>query len=821
MTTTRLELFATRRRPERRAIARTVALLSLAVVLPACATGGGPGFAEDLPVIPRPAAVAPSEGAFVLRPSTRIAVSGDDEARWIGTWLSDLLSRTAQPGIQLVDRGTAESDVIVLRLEPLAGNPGAEAYRLEIAPERVIVSANDPAGLFYGAVSLWQLATASAPVNRAVTLPAVIIEDAPRFAWRGLMLDVARHYLPPASIKNMLDWMALHKLNVMHWHLTDDQGWRLEIPGYPRLTEVGAWRVPAGAAAARDIDPATGQPRQYGGYYTADEVRELVAYAARRNITIVPEIDMPGHAQAALAAYPELGVGEPPAAVSSDWGVHDYLFNVEDSTFAVLEAILAEVLELFPGPYIHVGGDEAVKTRWEHSERVQARMNELGLESETALQSWFIARIERFLAAHGRKLIGWDEILEGGLPPAAAVMSWRGVDGALEAAALGHDAVLTPSPTLYFDHFQSRLAGEPPGRGGVVSLEDVYAFDPMPAGLGGDERRHVLGLQANLWSEHIRTPARLAYMAFPRAAALAEVAWSPPGRLDWANFAGRLPAQFERYRLLGIPFASSAFDVRVQADWRAAGDVEVALSNQSGLGTIRYSPDGSPVTASSPAYGEPLHLPADAHLAAATFLDGRLVSRRAGGLLDYLANHRRSHELELCSERLVLSLEDDAPRAADNRGVFLVDIMNPCWIWRGADLTGVTRIEATVGQLPFNFQLGADGDKIELAAPGSATGELVVRANGCDGETIAALPLVDPALTDGLRILSTEFTPPAGARIARDATPADLDIARNARSYSGTTDLCFRFMSSEADPLWAIHSVGLVRERHSGETAAP
>lgn len=779
---------------------RIAVLAAACCLLPTCAVDEPRSPAADaVPIIPRPMHVETSSGPFLLRPSTRIVVPDVDEVRWTGVWLADLLAKTAMVGIGVADASAApESDVIRLQIGDLPQESGREAYRLEVTSAAITVTANDPAGVSYGAVSVWQLATASEPADGAITIPAISIDDAPRFPWRGLMLDSARHYLPPPFIKKMIEWMALHKLNVLHWHLTDDQGWRLAIPGYPRLTEVGAWRVPAGRAAANDIDPATGQPRQHGGYYTADEVRDLVAYALRRNVTIVPEIDMPGHAQAALAAYPELGVGEPPAGVSSDWGIHDYLFDVEESTFEALETILGEVLDLFPSSYIHVGGDEAVKTRWENSERVQARIDELGLANETELQSWFIKRIERFLAAHGRKLIGWDEILEGGIAPEATVMSWRGVDGALEAASLGHDAVLTPSPTLYFDHFQSRLAGEPPGRGGVVSLADVYAFEPIPEGLDEDERRHVLGVQANLWSEHIRLPARVAYMAFPRAAALAEVAWSPPERLDWTNFVSRLPVHFERYRSLDVPFATSAFDVRVMADWRPAEDIEVELSNQSGLGTIRYTSDGSAVTGSSPPYTEPLRLPADAELAAATFLDGRRVSRRAGGRVGRMASIRWSHQLELCTERLVLSLEDDAPLEADKRGVFLVDIMNPCWIWRDADLSGVARIEVSVGQVPFNFQLGADRDKIELAAPQSAAGELLVRANGCDGEPIAVLPLADAALTEGLRILSQELTDPP----------------------EGKADLCFRFTASGLDPMWVIDWVGLPREARSDSRAA-
>jgi hexosaminidase len=510
-----------------------------------------------------------------------------------------------------------------------------------------------------------------------------------------------------------------------------------------------------------------------------------VAYAAKRHITVVPEIEMPGHAQAAIAAYPEFGVDGARPEVSPDWGIHNYLFNVEESTFDALEVILAEVLELFPGPYIHVGGDEAVKDRWIEADRVQQRMRELGAGDETELQSYFTERIERFLRAHGRRLIGWDEILEGGIAPQATVMSWRGIDGAIEAARVGHDAVLTPWPVLYFDHRQSGLASEPPGRGTIVSLEDVYRFDPMPPPLADAGAQHVLGLQANLWSEHIRTEERLAYMAFPRAAALAEVAWSQPERLDWADFVRRLAVQFDRYRSLEMPFASSAFDVQLTVERVEPAGAVVRLSNQSGIGDIRYTIDGTNVTAESQRYVEALLLPAEVELRAATFLEERQLSRERRSRVGQAARRRTSRELTLCSEMLVLNLEDDAPIAGD-RSVFLIDVMNPCWIWKDADLSGVTHIRAAVGDVPFNFQLGADRDKIELRKPATAAGEFEVRT-GCEGDVLAVLPLRDAARNRGVTLLSQELS----------------------RQPTASTDLCFRFTADDLDPLWAIDWIEL------------
>src|SRR5258706_1859560 len=391
----------------------------------------------------------------------------------------------------------------------------------------------------------------------------------------------------------MIDWLAWHKLNVLQWPLTDDQGWRIEIRRSPRLTSVGAWRTPPSLGPASSGAPGEGP---YGGYYTQREIRDLVAYAAFRHVSIVPEIDMPGHAQAAIAAYPELGSLEaPPPPVSSRWGGHTYLYNLEPRTFAFIENVLREVIELFPSRYIHAGGDEAVKDQWRAPALVHARARQLGINDLQALHGYFPERNGRFLAAHCRRLVGWDEILRPELSTDAVVMSWHGTSGAHAAAVAGNDTILSPWPTLYFDNRQSALPSEPPGRTRVISLEDVYRFDPVDASLSDAQRRHVLGLQANIWSEHISSDARVDWMSLPRAAAVAEVGWSPPARRQWPDFLQRLAAFMPRYRALGAHSADSAFavDARISV---SSGKPAVTLANQSGLGEIRYTIDGQEPT---------------------------------------------------------------------------------------------------------------------------------------------------------------------------------------------------------------------------------
>ncbi len=674
------------------------------------------GNTSSLDVIPAPARVTPHEGVFAFRADTRVSLPQDPGVARIARYFTGLLEETR--GVHLpVSKATTRS-VILFRLEKPVPGTSPESYSIDISARQVVVSAGDLRGLFYGAVTLWQLCTSS----EYPTLHAVSISDSPRLAWRGLMLDSARHYQTPQFIMRFIDWMALHKLNVLHWHLTDDQGWRLEIKKYPRLTDVGAWRAPAGA----------GRSQRYGGFYTQDEVRRIVAHAAERNITIVPEIDMPGHASAAVVAYPELGASDHPlTAVPADWGIYSNLYNVEESTFNFLDDVLDEVVALFPGKYLHIGGDEAVKDQWKASARVQARMRELHIADEQALQSYFIGRIEQHLSARGRRLVGWDEILEGGIAPEATIMSWRGLDGAVAAVAAGHDTVLSPWPTLYFDNRQGAGADEPPGRGRVLPLREVYDFDPMPAGIAPERRQHVLGLQANIWTEHIRTEDRVAYMTFPRAAAVAETGWSSPQQHDWNDFVRRLPAQFARYRALGLRYSDDA----------------LRPTNPHALG------------------------PFERHM---------------------------SQDLRTCTDKVVLSLEDDAPLHGD-RAVFLIDIENPCWILAAADLSRGASLWTAVGQVPFNFQIGKDRGAIQLAPPRTVPagdslagrsvvhGELEVYLDGCTKDPIAILPLVPAAGNDAVTELPPVRLPPV----------------------PGRHDLCFRFTQRTLDPLWALDWVQL------------
>lgn len=750
------------RRP--RAAVQTAALV-FAFALPLAAHGG---------VIPLPAEVELRSGWF--RVDSRVVMlvpPGDRDADAAAHRLAALWRRTN--GLTLPVRNRAARTAMATIEFRRRSGFAPEAYGIEVTPQRITVSASSSAGLYYGAVTLWQLL----PPGSTAQIPAQTIRDAPSFAWRGLMLDSSRHYQSPSFIRSMIDWMSWHKLNVLHWHLTDDQGWRLQILRYPRLTTVGAWRLePDGS--------------RYGGFYTQDEVRDIVRFAATRHVQIVPEIEMPGHASALIAAYPFLGSanpasGAPAATVSASWGVHSHLLNVEPDTFRFLEEVLAEVMDLFPSSAIHIGGDETVKDEWRNSPEVQARSRQLKISDPEALQSYFTQSIGRYVAAHGRRIIGWDEILQPGLARDAIVMSWHGVAGAHAAAIAGNDAILAPWPTLYFDNRQSTLPNEPTGRLQLISLEDVYRFEPRDASLSDSQRHHVLGLEAALWSEHMQTEQRVLWMALPRAAALAEVGWSAASRRRWPDFLERLVSMFARYRAFGLDYADSVFAPAVQMS-READSFSLVLSNQARngdtrFGDIRYTLDGAEPSVESARYQGPLNIPVGSEVRAAAFAGSEHASRTRVIRLDAQAARRRDNrDLELCGNAIGLLLEP-----AGTTHPVAVDIMNPCWIDRGADLSAGPRLVAAVARLPFNFEIGEDAAKIRVGDARTPEGELEIHVDGCDTPASAVLPLAPAASAWGVTIL-----PP-------------LQLPR----LSGRHDLCLRFARPRLDPLWALDWIEL------------
>lgn len=516
-----------------------------------------------LSVIPRPARMTRGTSAFVLVPGTVVVT--DRATRQVGhqlvAWLAPATGlRFAVAGAV---PGGGAARVISLRLDASLARLGEEGYRLSVTPTRITIRAFRPAGAFYAAQTLRQLLPVEifreAPVaGVAWTVPSVEIEDSPRFSWRGAHLDVSRSFMPKEFVKKYIDLLALHKLNRFHWHLTDDQGWRIEINKYPRLTSVGAWRRNSLVGVQHsyaDTMQWVYDSVPHGGFYTQDDIREVVAYAQARFISVVPEIEMPGHAQAAIAAYPELGNTGAQLEVLRRWGVNPNIFNPEDATIRFLQDVLTEVLTLFPGKYIHIGGDEAVKDQWQASPRAQARIRELGLKDEHELQSWFIRQMDAFLTARGRSLVGWDEILEGGLAPNATVMSWRGMEGGIAAALAGHDVVMTPTSHTYFDYYQAQdRALEPMAIGGFLPLDTVYAFEPVPAALGPAQAAHILGTQGQIWTEYQRNPKNVEYMVFPRLLAIAEVAWTPRERKDFADFRARLDTHLARLTILDVNY---------------------------------------------------------------------------------------------------------------------------------------------------------------------------------------------------------------------------------------------------------------------------
>ncbi|GAB2590569.1 family 20 glycosylhydrolase [Dyella jejuensis] len=731
-----------------------------------------------------PAQLHLANGAFKLDSDTRIVIPpGDAAARAAAQYLADSLARTR--GLHLViTEDTATRHAIAFLHERNAPVAQAEGYTLDVTPQAIRIDARDGAGLFYGAVTLWQLSTPDAQQG-AVQLPALHISDWPRFAWRGLMLDSARHFQSATEVEQLLDQMAQHKLNVLHWHLTDDQGWRIQIKRYPQLTRIGAWRTPPDAGH-------DGEPLRYGGFYTQQQIREVVAYAAARHITIVPEIDMPGHAQAAVASYPEVGVTGKRPPVSVDWGVNPYLYNVDDATFRFIDNVLDEVMALFPSHYIHVGGDEAIKDQWKASPAIQAKLHALHLKDEDALQGWFIGRVGRYLTAHGRRLIGWDEILDGGVPPDATVMSWRGTDGAIKAAQLGHDVVMSPAPDLYLDSVQSQLPDEAAGRMPVRDLRNIYDFNPIPAALNASQSAHVLGAQANVWTEHMPSMQHVEHAVFPRLDALSEVVWSPATAHDWNGFLARLPAQFARYAEQQISYADSAFEPDIQLDANAAlqsGHATVTLSNQAGYGAIRYTVDGSDPDAHAPLYAQPFAVTLPATIKAATFAaDGSVIAATRTRMLDRASLlSRLGVALSNCSGSDFRLRVQPTPDATSMAPVYAINVFDACQSFPQAPLDGVTAIHVDVVRLERNYALAHDAKLVVSRPHRTPFGEFVVHRDRCDGPVLADLPLPDPARSN--------------RRFALDGT---LPVQH------GEHTLCLIFTAPTDGALYAIGRVSLI-----------
>ena len=530
-------------------------ILTVCAGMTACS--GGVVTQGDYNVIPLPKEITPEKGQpFSLTSSVKIYYpEGNAQMKQNAEFLASYVEELT--GFALKTQAGEGTDGILLKLDK--GIAHAEGYRLHVNSKGIEIAGASEAGVFYGIQTLRKSIPADAEGSR-VMLPAVTVNDYPRFAYRGMMLDVGRHFFPVDSIKIYLDMLALHNINRFHWHLSDDQGWRIEIKKYPKLTEVGSQR--SETVIGHNSGKYDGKP--YGGFYTQDEIRDVIAYAAKRHITIVPEIDLPGHMMAALASYPELGCTGGPYEVATSWGVKpDVLCIGNEVTFEFLEGVLDEVIELFPSEYIHVGGDEVPRDRWRECPKCQARIKSEGLSSdskysaEDRLQSYCMARIEKYLNSKGKRIIGWEEILKGDVAPNATVMSWRGVESGLEAARLGHDVIMAPCQYMYFDYYQtSETENEPLAIGGCVTLDTVYNFEPELPEMTPEQHKHVIGVQANLWTEYISTPEYAEYMIMPRMAALSEVQWTQPGNKDWNSFVTRLESLVKFYERDGYNYAS-------------------------------------------------------------------------------------------------------------------------------------------------------------------------------------------------------------------------------------------------------------------------
>ena len=569
-------------------------------------------------IIPKPEQISIKEGEFTIFKDTKIVINPDTEKmRYTVTYFNNMLSTSSGYTLQVItsEDSAVKDNIIVLTTQGADSKLGDEGYNLSIHKNAVRIEANTAAGVFYGIQTIRQLLPLEiespdlSDKKQKWSIPCIEIQDKPRFSYRGMHLDVCRHFMPEEFIKKYIDYIAMQKMNTFHWHLTEDQGWRIEIKKYPRLTKVGAWRKETLIGDLNNL-PSKFDGERYGGFYSQEDIREIIDYAESRFVTVIPEIEMPGHSQAALAAYPELSCTGGPFEVKTYWGISKEVYCAgKEKTFKFLEDVLSEVIELFPSKYIHIGGDECPKERWENCPDCQKRIKENDLKNEHELQSYFIKRMEKFLNSKGRYIIGWDEILEGGLAPQATVMSWRGTEGGIEAARHGHDVIMTPTSYCYFDYYQGNPDFEPKAIGGYTPLKKVYSFNPVPSVLSAKEAKHILGAQGNVWTEYIKDPDQVEYMAIPRMAALAEVVWSSQKQLEWSDFLNRMEYQFKRYKKLNINYAESALNAYPISEADTLNNIlTINFETELIQPEIRYTLDGSNPDMLSPKYTAPFQL---------------------------------------------------------------------------------------------------------------------------------------------------------------------------------------------------------------------
>jgi hexosaminidase len=744
------------RRPGTAPAALAIAFVWLATTGMVSAAPAAPTWS----LLPQPADVrlAPS-GVVKIVAGALVAVRGADHQQVQPTADRFMQLVASTRGLQLRTATAADAHpAITFDMDPHASVVGDSGYRIVVGAEGIRVIARSPGGAFYGAVTLWQLLTPPGWIRGTpAEIAEGVIDDHPRFAWRALLLDSGRHFQSVADIEKLIDWMSLDKLNVLLWHLTEDQGWRLEVPKYPALTKTGACRKAVGLDSE-----LTGAPdKSYCGFYTEAEVRDIVRYAATRFVTIVPEIDLPGHSQAAVAAYPWLGVTGKRPPVWTDWGISPWLLKPDEKTLQFVDDVLDEVMQLFPSRYISIGGDEADKQQWNASPELRARMQQLGLANMDQLQGWFTIRVADHLIKHGRTPVGWDDELAAGvkLPDSEVVMSWHGGDGqhiALEATAQGHDVVLTPQESLYFDHYQSNLPDEWPGQPPMATLQQAYDTAVIPT--GASEAGHVIGVQGGLWTELMPSFAHDQHALYPRVAALSEIGWSAAGEHDWNKFLQRLTAELARYRALGIGYSDTAFAPAFDVIAGREGVLHVALSNQANFGEIRYTSDGSTPTSTSTQYVRPLEFSADGKvtLRAATFAPGGfdLAQPRAQVLNAATLLSRDGSALATCSNQPGSRLDGSKP-VQSPRPVYSADIGNMCWSWCRARLKGIEHITLTVERVTWRF--GDEAREAVVRPKASAAGEFEIHADSCTGPLLARLPLA-PAVVRGQHVLNAKVS---------------------------------------------------------------